>query len=90
MTDSKLFSVTDWSSYKIVRATNANTAVQMVHKRKSYKVIPREELTEFTVTHIMCCEYSGETKQRLSKCVSDVDRILLMDMSLETSHYQIR
>ncbi|CAK1694493.1 conserved hypothetical protein [Vibrio crassostreae] len=85
----KLFSVTDWSKYQIIKAMDANSAVQRAHSRKNYTLIPSNELTEYTVTNVMCCEYSGALKHRLDACITDIDRILLMDMSPETQHYQI-
>lgn len=85
----KLFSVSDWSKYQIIKAIDANSAVQLAHSRKNYALIPSNELTEYTVSNVMCCEYSGALKHRLDACITDIDRILLMDMAPETQHYQI-
>lgn len=90
MPENILFCVSDcWTQFRIVRATDAYSAVHKVHTRKTYKQIQPEMLTEQTVIHVMCCEYNGLNKEYLDRCTNDVDRVLLMDTFIDTLHYQI-
>lgn len=89
MNNNKAFSVTNWNTYQIIKATDAASAVAKAYPQKVYRLIPPPELTENTVTHIMCCEYEGNSKSRINSCTNDIDKILLMDSMKETFHYQI-
>lgn len=90
MTKDKLFCVSDcWTMLQIVRTSDADAAVHIVHTRKKYQQIPSNKLSDHSVVHATCCEYSGSNKERLEGCSNDIDRILLMDMFYDTSHYQI-
>jgi hypothetical protein len=91
MTQGTLFSVTDcWSKYQIVRASNSSSAVHKLYTQKTYKLIPKDQLNDRSIVHVMCCEYTGSQKEHISNCSNDIDRILIMHNLPETDHYQIR
>ncbi len=52
------FCVSDWNSYKIVRADDHFSAVHKCYKKRRFRLIGEDELDDNTVTHAMCCEYT--------------------------------
>lgn len=81
--------MTDWSTYKIVVASDSCAAIHKSYKDKNFRLIGYEELDDQTVTHAMCCEYSDYMKIKFQSCTDDMDRILLMNILPQTQHYQL-
>lgn len=90
MKNQKLFCVSNWTSYSIVKAFNHHDALSRVYNKTQYVKIEQSELTESTVTHAMSCEYSDLLSIFFNNCDNDADRVLLMNELISTCHYQTK
>ncbi|NVD07897.1 hypothetical protein FCU94_13480 [Vibrio sp. JPW-9-11-11] len=86
--DLKLFSVTDWKSYYLVKANSADEAVKNTYS-KTFTRIDNSTLTDETVVHAMCCEYQAGVETILESMTQNIDRVLWLDAYPDTLRYQV-
>ncbi|KAB0289276.1 hypothetical protein F2P58_09350 [Vibrio fortis] len=89
MKDKKLYIVSDWSTFSVAEAHDHYSALEKVYASKNYRLIPRKELSEYSVSHAMSCEYTRENMAKFNNCPDETGIVLLMDQLAETHHYQL-
>ncbi|CAH6811715.1 conserved hypothetical protein [Vibrio chagasii] len=89
MKSKRLFVVSDWETYSVAEAFDHHGAIEKVYPSKNYRLISKTELTEHTVTHAMCCEYTAQNMDEFNSCFDESAIVLMMDGMDETLHYQL-
>lgn len=89
MKQKKLYIVSDWKSYTVAEAVDHYAAIERAYSSKSYRLIPTQELTENTVTHAMCCEYTNANMLEFNNCIDETGIVLLMNEMPNTFHFQL-
>jgi hypothetical protein len=86
--ESKLFCVSNWYDYALVRALSPQAAVHQRYSSKTFVLLDNLHVDEDTAVSAMCCEYSGFVEDCLEQCQHDMDRVLWLDMYPDTLRYQ--
>ncbi|MEH0741177.1 hypothetical protein H4F05_06580 [Vibrio cholerae] len=82
----KIYAISDWANYKLVKAQSPIDAAKSM-KQRDLKWI--EHPSGESVTHVMVVEFSGYNETMLLKCKDDMQRVLLLNNLDDTYHFQI-
>lgn len=84
----KLYCVTNWSDYSLVKARSPEEAVHQTYPVNTFVLMDNRQLSEDTAVSVMCCEYSGFVENNLEQLPKDYDRVLWLHLYPDTLRYQ--